>query len=161
MASYVDFWRAEVALTSGSAATAASFVESGMTKSIAKVQSFGALDTTRDDSFEPDADYVADFIADKVADITDTSEASWNALAEQYFVAMFGGAGDAYNFYRRTGYPTTVDPNVEIDPGVFPRTFLYPSVEVIANPNILQRGDNATQVFWDTQPAGPAFPPAN
>ncbi|NQX76788.1 MAG: SusD/RagB family nutrient-binding outer membrane lipoprotein [Gilvibacter sp.] len=161
LASYVDFWRAEVALAGGSPTAAAGFVEAGLTKSIAKVQSFGALDTNRDTSFEPDATTVSDFIAAKSGMITDTSDDSWNALAEQYFVTMFGGAGDAYNFYRRTGYPTTLDPNVEPDPGVFPRTFLYPSVEVIANPNVTQRQDNATQVFWDTQPAGPAFPPAN
>lgn len=161
LASYVDFWRAEVALAGGSAASAAGFVEAGLTKSIAKVQSFGELDTTRDASFEPDATTVSDFIAAKAALITDTSDDSWNALAEQYFVTMYGGGADSYNFYRRTGYPTTVFPNLEPNPGVFPRTFLYPSVEVVANPNILQRQDNAVQVFWDTKPAGPSFPPAN
>ena len=183
LASYVDFWRAEVALASGNVAAAQGFVEDGMTKSINKVTSQivdptfspGTLldDTTFDSAtgdiisastagqFVPTSTDIAAFIADKVADIVDTSDDSWNALAEQYFVAMYGGAGDAYNFYRRTGYPTTVDPNVEPNPGVFPRTFLYPSVEVIANPNITQRQDNATQVFWDTKPAGPSFPPAN
>ena len=119
------------------------------------------MDTTRDTSFEPDATTVSDFIAAKAALITDTSDDSWNALAEQFFVTMYGGGADSYNFYRRTGYPTTVFPNLDPNPGVFPRTFLYPSVEVIANPNITQRQDNNTQVFWDTQPAGPAFPPAN
>lgn len=161
LASYVDFWRAEVALAGGSPGAAAGFVEAGLTKSIAKVQSFGELDTTRDTSFEPDATTVSDFIAAKAALITDTSDDSWNALAEQFFVTMYGGGADSYNFYRRTGYPTTVFPNLDPNPGVFPRTFLYPSVEVIANPNITQRQDNNTQVFWDTQPAGPAFPPAN
>lgn len=161
LASYVDFWRAEVALAGGSPGVAAGFVEAGLTKSIAKVQSFGELDTTRDTSFEPDATYVSDFIAAKAALVADTSDDSWNALAEQFFVTMYGGGADSYNFYRRTGYPTTVFPNLEPNPGVFPRTFLYPSVEVVANPNITQRQDNNTQVFWDTKPAGPAFPPAN
>lgn len=161
LASYVDFWRAEVALAAGNVGVAAGFVEDGLTKSIAKVQGFSDLDTTRDSSFEPDATAVSDFIAARVAEITDTSEDSWNALAEQYFVTLFGGGADSFNFYRRTGYPTTVKPNIEPDPGVFIRTFLYPSVEVIANPNISQRQDNATQVFWDTNPAGPAFPAGN
>jgi hypothetical protein len=161
LASYVDFWRAEVALAGGSAATAAGFVEAGLTKSIAKVQSFGALDPTADLSFAPSEAAVTAFITAEAAKITGTDDASWDALAENYFVTMYGGGSDAYNFYRRTGYPTTLDPNVEPNPGVFPRTFLYPSVEVNANPNIQQRPDNSDQVFWDTKPAGPAFPPAN
>lgn len=161
LASYVDFWRAEVALSAGQVGNAANFVEAGMTKSIAKVQTFGALDGSRDASFEPTATYVSDYIDNIVAQITDTSDDTWDVLAEQFFIAMYGGGQDAWNFYRRTGYPTNAAPSLEPNPGVFPRTFLYPNVEVIANPNILQRTDNATQVFWDTNPAGPAFPPAN
>ena len=161
LASYVDFWRAEVAMTQGNVAAARNFVAAGMVKSIEKVRSFGALDGSRDPEFEPTNAYVTQYINGILEQITDTSEDSWNVLAEQYFIAMYGGGSDAYNFYRRTGYPTTVKPNLEPNPGVFPRTFLYPSVEVVANPNILQRTDNATQVFWDTKPAGPAFPPAN
>jgi hypothetical protein len=34
--------------------------------------------------------------------------------------------------------------------GPFPRTGTYPSGEISANPNILQRQDNSTRVFWDT-----------
>ena len=183
LASFVDFWRAEVALSGGNPGAAAGFVRAGMEKSIAKAQStvsdpeFSGGDLLDDTTFNtttgeiitaslsgatvPSADYISNFVDDTVGLITDTSADSWNVLAEQYFIAMYGGAGDAYNFYRRTGFPTTVKPNLEPNPGVFPRTFLYPSVEVIANPNIIQRQDNATQVFWDTQPAGPAFPSAN
>ncbi len=181
LASYVDFWRAEVALGSGQVGNAAAFVRAGMEKSIAKVSSFtdpeftGALldDTTFNPNtgdiinaslsttLIPDQTYIDDYVNDIVALVNDTSDDSWNALAEQYFIAMYGGGSDAFNFYRRTGYPTTVDPGIEPNPGVFPRTFLYPNADVIANPNITQRTDNATQVFWDTKPAGPAFPPAN
>ena len=34
--------------------------------------------------------------------------------------------------------------------GLFPRTGTYPAAEISANPNIIQRGDNTTRVFWDT-----------
>ncbi len=163
LASYVDFMRAEVALDAGDAAGAADFMEAGLTKSIAKVQGFGSVDSSADlAGFEPSATDVTDYIADIKADFTAAAgDDQWDILAEQYFVTMFGGGGDAYNFYRRTGYPTTLSPSIDPSPGVFPRTFLYPGNEVIANPNILQRTDNNTQVFWDTQPAGPAFPSAN
>jgi len=151
---------------SGSAGAAAGFVQDGMEKSIAKVADFRErLDSGSDGSFVPTPGYITDYIAAITAGITDTSDSSWNALAEQAFIDMYGGGADAYNFYRRTGYPTTVKPNLEPDPGVFPRVFLYPSVEVIANPNVLQRTDLTDQVFWDTNPpsaaGGGGFPAAN
>lgn len=161
-AAYTDFMKAEAALALGQNGAAAGHFEDGITNSIAYVQTFGAIDGSADLSFEPSSDDVSNFIAGQVAAFNAAdADGKWNLLGEQYFVALFGGAGDAYNFYRRTGYPTSLQANLEPDPGVFPRTFLYPSAEVIANPNILQRTDNATQVFWDTNPAGPAFPPAN
>ncbi|MBT8272058.1 MAG: SusD/RagB family nutrient-binding outer membrane lipoprotein, partial [Bacteroidia bacterium] len=162
LSSYVDFMRADAALSMNMAGQAATYLESAMTKSIAKVQSFGANDPDADLSFEPSSDDVAAYIANTVAAFNSASgEDQWDVLGEQYFIAVFGGGTDAYNFYRRTGNPTTLQPNLEPNPGAFPRSFLYPSNEVIANPNIVQRTDNATQVFWDTNPAGPAFPPAN
>jgi hypothetical protein len=90
-----------------------------------------------------------------------TGDAKENIIATQYWIAMFGGATESYNYYRKTGYPTTVSPNWELDPGPFPRSFLYPQNEVITNPNLTQKQDLTTQVFWDTNPASPTFPPAN
>jgi hypothetical protein len=65
---------------------------------------------------------------------------------------MYGGAGDAWNFIRRTGYPRTIGRSVAdaAETGIFPRTGTYPGGEISANPNIIQRGDNSTRVFWDT-----------
>jgi len=37
----------------------------------------------------------------------------------------------------------------------------YPNQAVTANPNITQKSDHTVQVFWDNNPAGPAFPIAN
>ena len=58
----------------------------------------------------------------------------------EYFVAMYGGANDAWNFMRRTGHPRhlalgIMDSN---ESGPFPRTGTYPSGEISANPSILQ-----------------------
>ena len=38
----------------------------------------------------------------------------------------------------------------EVESGPFPRTGTYPTSEISANPSILQRQDNNTQVFWDS-----------
>lgn len=159
LASYVDFWRGEMAANDADRAT---FLRAGLEKSIEKVQSFGALDGAADMSFAPDAAVVMAYIDGIVADFnTATGDAKENIFAEQYFTTLFGGATEAYNYYRKTGYPTTVYPNWELDPGPFPRSFLLPQNEVINNSNLTQRQDLSTQVFWDTNPESPAFPPAN
>ncbi|WP_299147954.1 SusD/RagB family nutrient-binding outer membrane lipoprotein [uncultured Dokdonia sp.] len=165
LASYVDFWRAEAALIAGDADGAADFIEAGLIKSIAKVQSFGALDATNDGSTEPSSVVVDNFISDIIADF-DAADMTgkWNVYAQQYWVTLYGGAAESYNFYRRQGFPTTLQPNLEADPGNFPRSFPYASSEVIANPNINQKPDQNTQVFWDTNPPSSpngGFPASN
>jgi hypothetical protein len=46
--------------------------------------------------------------------------------------------------------------SLEGTPGLFPRTVLYPSNEVSSNPNIDQKTDLATKVFWDQGVTNPA-----
>ena len=165
LASYVDFWRAERAMLAGDTAGAIGFIMDGLAKSIDKVQSFVALDGDADTSFEPTSDDIDTFIADIETAFNDgTMEDKWNVLAEQYWVTMYGGGLESYNFYRRQGYPTTLVPNIEVDPGPFPRSFPYASGEVIANPNVSQKTDLNGQVFWDTNPPSSAnggFPASN
>ena len=163
LASYIDFMRAEVALKAGDASGAATHLKNGITKSVAKAKSFISADSNADNTLEPSATVITAFIDAQVSafNAAAAGPAKWNILAQQYWVALYGGATDAFNFYRRTGFPTTLQPNVEPNPGVLPRTFLFPGNEVSANPNVTQKPDHSTQVFWDTQPAGPAFPPSN
>ena len=159
LASYVDFWIGEMATTDTDKAEA---LRSGLEKSIAKVQTFGSLDGSADLSMAPTEEEVADYIDDTVADFLAASgDDQENIFAEQYFTTLFGGATEAYNYYRKTGYPTTLLPNWEPDPGAFPRSFLLPQNEVLNNPNLTQKDNLEGQVFWDTNPASPAFPPAN
>lgn len=169
LASYVDFWRAEANLMLGNTAAASSNIEDGMTKSIAKVMSFGALDGSANMAEVPDATRVSGFIQSIIdqfdaADLTTAVDGTgfpvdkdkMDILGEQFFVAMFGGGGDAFNFIRRTGYPRTLSRNIEPNPGLFPRTFLYPGDEIGANPNVQQRTDLNTRVFWDQGVINPA-----
>ncbi len=159
LASYVDFWRGEMAAND---TERANFLRAGLEKHIAKVQSFGSLDGSADLSFAPSAADVTAYIDGIVSDFNAaTGDDKENIFAEQYFITLYGGATEAYNYYRKTGYPTTLLPNWEPNPGPFPRTFLLPQNEVITNPNLTQRSDMTTQVFWDTNPASPTFPPAN
>ena len=159
LSSYVQFWIGEMATTEAEKAAA---LEAGLEASIAKVQSFGALDGSADLSFEPTETEVDEYIADVVdAFLNATGDEQENIFAEQYFTTLYGGGFESYNYYRKTGYPTTLAPNWEPDPGPFPRSLLLPQNEVLNNPNLQQRSDLTTQVFWDDNPASPTFPPAN
>jgi len=159
LASYVDFWIGEMAT---SATEKADALEAGLEKSIAKVLSFGALDASGDTSFAPSDDDVTAYIDGIVAAFNSaTGDDQENIYAEQYFTSLYGGATESWNYYRKTGFPTTVFPNWEPDPGPFPRSYLYPQNEVINNENVTQKTSLTEQVFWDTNPASPTFPPAN
>ncbi|MFD2101651.1 SusD/RagB family nutrient-binding outer membrane lipoprotein [Flagellimonas iocasae] len=157
----VDFWRAEMALAANNPGDAATFLESALTKQIAKTQSFIANDANADVSFEPTSTEVTDFIADIVADFNAAvGDDKWDVLAEQFLVSHYGNGIETYNFYRRTGYPTTLQPNREPDPGAFIRSMYYPNQAVTSNPNITQKTNQSVQVFWDTNPAT-GFPYSN
>jgi len=171
LSSYVSFMKAEAAMWLNDPATAAVYMEQGMNQSITKVQSFSAVDADADPMLMPtDTDnaafvdmIMAEFNAAPVSSALDgfgfpVEKDKLDILGEQYFVAMFGGANDAWNFVRRTGYPRTLGRALS-DPaesGPFPRTGTYPSSEISANPNIVQRGDNNTSVFWDNGAINPA-----
>jgi len=146
-----------------------------MNQSMAKVTGMISVDADADVANAPSAAWVAEFVANKVAEFNaadnpggansgldgfgyPVAKDKLDILGEQYFTAMYGGANDAWNFVRRTGYPRTLqralsDPN---ESGPFPRTGTYPSSEISANPNIVQRGDNSTVVFWDNGAINPA-----
>ncbi len=157
----VDFWIAEMAMASGNPAAAATALEDGMTSQIAKTQSFIVNDLAADLSFAPTPTEVADFIAGEIAEFNAASTTGkWDILGEQHFVSHFGNGIETYNFYRRTGYPSTLQPNREPNPGAFVRSMYYPNQAVTSNPNITQKSDQTVQVFWDTNPAA-GFPFSN
>ncbi|MEZ4811530.1 MAG: SusD/RagB family nutrient-binding outer membrane lipoprotein [Allomuricauda sp.] len=157
----VDFWRAEMALVAGNTGDAAIFLESALTKQIAKVRSFGVNDAGADLSFEPTTSQVSNFIAATVAAFNSAAgNDKWDILAEQYLVSHYGNGIEAYNFYRRTGYPSTLQPNREKSPGGFIRSMYYPNQAVTSNSNITQKSDQTVPVFWDTNPAS-GFPFSN
>jgi hypothetical protein len=172
LASFVDFYKAEAYLASNDAVNAAVYLEAGISKSIAKVQSFGALDGAADAAAMTSAmnpDRIASFIDATIADFNAAPLTSaldgfgWpvekdkmDILGEQLMVAQFGAGNDAFNFIRRTGHPRTLARSLEGSPGLFPRSVLYPSSEVSANPSIDQKTDLSVKVFWDEGVTNPA-----
>ena len=170
LSSYVHFMKAEAAMWLGDVSTARAMMEIGMQHSFDKVLSMGSVDPDADSNYFATATEVSDFIAMKLAEFDaaplsnahvplapSANKNKLDVLGEQYFVAMFGGANDAWNFIRRTGHPRHIALGLmdNAESGPFPRTGTYPSSEISANPSILQRQDNNTQVFWDAGVVNP------
>ncbi|WP_222982451.1 SusD/RagB family nutrient-binding outer membrane lipoprotein [Flagellimonas meishanensis] len=153
---WTDFMIGEMAMASGDVAAAKAALISGITKSIAKVQSFGPLDTDADLSFAPTETQVTQFI-DNISSEWDSASTNgkWDIFGEQFFTAVYGNGVEAYNFYRRTGYPTTLQPNRSPSPGIFVRSMYYPSNVTNTNSNINQKPDQTQPVFWDTNASAP------
>ena len=151
LASYMDFLRAEMALVGGDATTANTLMQAGVTKSMAKVRTFGSVDPTADLSTEPatadDALYVQE-LGQVFAAAADNDE-RMDILGSEYFVTLFGNGLDGYNFYRRTGRPSTLQTHFFAVPGDYYSTFLYPSRFVERNSSTEQKTGVTDRVFWD------------
>jgi len=146
LSSWMHYMNAEVAVSTGGDPTAETLT--ALEQALNKVDDLGGPALSSDDV---DA-YVAAFTSD------------WNAAgslgdkldmwATEYFIAMAGNGIDAYNSYRRNGYPRTLQPNVEPDPGQFPLSQFYPANYVNTNKNASQRSSKSERVFWNT--SGPS-----
>ena len=135
------------------------FMLDAFDKQMAKVQAFSdGRDPNADYSLAPSAGDIAAY-RQQISDDFDaaSTEGKWNILGEQYLIAHYGNGVDPYNFYRRTLYPTTLQPNREPNPGTFIMSLYYPSDAVNTNSNISQKADQTQPVFWDNS----GVPPAN
>ena len=113
---------------------------SGVSKSVEKTTSF-AINPDPDESKRITAHY------NGVDAAFDTAADKMEVIATQYFIASYGNGIDAYNFYRRVGYPTNLQPNLEPNPGGFIRSFFYPANYANTNSNATQKDNVTGQVF--------------
>ncbi len=161
LASTSDFYIAEAALVEGQAATARTALLAGLAKSVAKVVAFGAVDSGTDQSLAPTDGDITTHSTSIGSAFDSDSEGGWNVLGREFFTSLYGNGIDAYNFYRRTGYPTNLQPEIEPNPGAFARSVFYPANFVNNNSAVQQKAEVNVQVFWDTNPASPGFPSSN
>ena len=164
LASWTDFMISEVELVAGNEATAKNAMFNGIQKSMDKVMNF----KPRTDRFDGIMDFyfgglafVTNQFYTRVSDEWDAAANKMDVLGWQYMTASYGNGLDSYNFYRRTGHPTNLQPNIEPNPGGFIRSFYYPSNHANTNVNITQKDGVTDQVFWDTNPGSPGFPVSN
>lgn len=162
LAAYVDFMLAEAAITLETTGNAKTYLTSGIQKHMNYVRSWslttaeGSVITT----FTPAADYtriVESYLAyvGSEYDAAASNIARMDLVAREYWLALFGNGMEAFNMYRRTGLPSRMQPALEVDPGPFVRSYLYPNNYMVTNTNAVQKPDLTQQVFWDTNPASP------
>lgn len=153
LASTVDFLRAEAALNGGTG-DAKALILAGVDKSFTKVKSFGARDLGADLTKAPLPAKYTTYITELGTkyDAAGTKPLQMEILAKEFFISLFGNGIDAFNFYRRTGYPLKIQPNLEPVPGGFIRSFYYPGSEASTNSSITQKANVTTRVFWDNNP---------
>jgi hypothetical protein len=161
LASSSDFLIAEARMLAGNTAGAKAKVLEGLEKSVAKVMSFGSKDAGADSSFAPTEGEVTAHANNIAAQFDADGDDGWNVLGREFFTSLYGNGIDAYNFYRRTGYPTNLQTNIEPQPGGFIRSFFYPSNFVNNNSSVSQKSGVTSQVFWDNNPSSPGFPESN
>jgi len=164
LSSFTDFMLAEAALTIGTNGDPRALLESGIRKSIDKVFSFTSLVPqtmsmevedrgeffTVEERFVPDQDDI-DAYVDNVLRIYDEAGSDAERLAvviKEYYIAAWGNGVEAYNMYRRTGYPDNVQPGLEPEVGQFVRSFFLPADHVTRNQNATQKSIT-DRVFWD------------
>jgi hypothetical protein len=160
LASTIDFFQAEAALNGG-VGDAKSLIVAGIQKSFTKVRGFAAKDKTANLAKVPlltaDTAYITEF---GTAYDAASGKGKMELLSKEFFVSLFGNGIDAYNFYRRTGFPNRIQPNLEPSPGAFIRSFYYAANETSANTNVPQKSNVTTRVFWDNNPST-GFPIGN
>lgn len=79
---------------------------------------------------------------------TSTQNQKLELIIKEFYIASWGNGIEAYNNYRRTGYPSNMQPTLEVNSGTFFYSGLYPSNATSNNPNA-PVSDRSKRVFWD------------
>jgi len=142
LSSWMHFMNAEVAVSTGGDPTTETLT--ALEQALYKADDVGgpAMEASDVDN------YIAAFTADwNAAGSVDAKLEMW---ATEFFISLTGNGIDPYNSYRRNGYPKSVQPNVEPDPGQFPLIQYYPANYVNTNSNATQKSSKTERVFWNS-----------
>ncbi|RPD50281.1 SusD/RagB family nutrient-binding outer membrane lipoprotein [Hymenobacter sediminis] len=87
----------------------------------------------------------------KVALLSGSNEHKINQIITQKWIAWVGNGFEAYNDYRRTGFPRLelVQNAIGDDPTKIPARFPYPTSEISSNPNNAGNPRTNERVWWD------------
>ena len=142
LSSWMHFMNAEVAVSTGGDPTSETLT--AIEQALNKTDDLGGPEIPASDISAYIAAFTSDWnAAGSVADKLDM----WST---EYFISLTGNGIDAYNSYRRNGYPRDLQPNIEHDPGQFPLSQFYPANYVNNNSNASQKTTKSERVFWNS-----------
>ena len=142
LSSWMHFMNAEVDVSTGGDPTSETLI--AVEQALNKVDDLGGPEI-------PSADvssYIAAFTSDWNA--SGSLENKLDMWSTEFFISLTGNGIDAYNSYRRNGYPRDLQPNIEPDPGQFPLSQFYPANYVNNNSNASQKAAKSERVFWNS-----------
>lgn len=151
MSSYMKFFQAEAALTLGTTGDPVVLLEEGIRASMSKVMNFSSIDSEHA-ATDADVDaYVAEVVAEYTAAFTENQKL--DIIIREFYLAGFGNSIEAYNSYRRTGFPSDLQRPIMDASIPFPRNFVYPE-DATSNNQSLDPNSTTDQVFWDNNAPG-------
>ena len=142
LSSWMHFMNAEVNVNTGGDPTYETLI--ALEQAIIKTDDLGGPELSDEDV----SNYIAAFTSDWNA--STSTEEKLDMWATEFFISLTGNGIDAYNSYRRNGYPRSLQPNIEPDPGQFPLIQYYPANYVNTNKNADQRSSKTERVFWNS-----------
>ena len=142
LSSWMHFMNAEVNVNTGGDPTYETLI--ALEQALIKTDDLGGPELSDEDV----SNYIAAFTSDWNA--STSTEEKLDMWATEFFISLTGNGIDAYNSYRRNGYPRSLQPNIEPDPGQFPLIQYYPANYVNTNKNADQRSSKTEGVFWNS-----------
>ena len=142
LSSWMHFMNAEVNVNTGVDPTNETLI--ALEQALIKADDIGGPELSNENV----SNYIAAFTSDWNS--STSTEEKLDMWATEFFISLTGNGIDAYNSYRRNGYPRSLQPNVEPDPGQFPLIQYYPANYVNTNKNADQRSSKTERVFWNS-----------
>jgi|GEM_PF-2332385 len=154
LSSFVNFYKAEAALTLGTSGDAETYLQLAVEASIEKTMAFAELSndlTPSNNDVEAYVDAVLELYQSAATD-----EEKLAVIIDEFYLAAWGSPLEIYNAYRRTGYPS-FPPRIDSgvgggDIGDFPRSMPWPKAVVEDNNSFKENKPETETVFWDTNP---------
>ena len=166
LSSFVDFMRADMALSNGGSGDPRALMITAVGKSLAKVRGFeslvankmtspvtvGGTQTTVRDAFAMDDGDVTDYetTVGRLYDEATSDTERRDVIIKEYYLAAYGNGLEAYNMYRKTGMPMNMQPRLQTGTAddLFPRSMRYANAFVDRNIEVTQKSQDVL-VFWD------------
>jgi hypothetical protein len=151
MSSFVHFIKAEAILTLGVSGNARQELQLGIEQSIDKtvnlVPDFPYLAGSAP-NFATISSQKSNYVNFTLTKYDNASTNKLELIIKEYYIASWGNGLEAYNNYRRTGYPSNFQPTLEEASGDFYYTAYYPGNAENNNPNT-PANVRTRKVFWD------------